>query len=148
MRYLSHKSTPSSPLRCATGSPSFPRGDGFGGIPRAEWGMPERVTKFADYKKLLLQDGASRTSPPTDGELTLSLSIAKMQLMQAACQKPAQIPLRHDTGDSPAVSCPADTTQGDSPAVSCPADTTQGDSPRYHGLRFCSARDDTGGDAK
>ena len=45
--------------------------------------------------------GASRTSPPIDGGLTLSLSIAKMQLMQATCQKPAQIPLRHDTGDAP-----------------------------------------------
>ena len=34
-----------------------------------------------------------------------------------ACQKPTQIPLRHDTGDSPAVSCPADTTQGTVPSI-------------------------------
>ena len=50
LQYLSHKSTPSSPLRCATGTPSFPRGDGFWGVPRAKWVIPERVTWLADRR--------------------------------------------------------------------------------------------------
>ena len=95
---------------------------GTGVMPRAVNCPPCINKSLCNVKCSLCPLGASRTSPPTDGGLTLSISIAKMQLMQAACQKPAQIPLRHNTGDSP--------------AVSCPADTTQGDSPRYHGLRL------------
>ena len=84
-------------------------------MPQAANSPPCINKSLRNVKCSLCPLGASRTSPPTDGGLTLSLSIAKMQLLQVACQKPAQIPLRHDTGDSPAVSCPADTTQGDSP---------------------------------
>ena len=62
-------------------------------MPQAANCPPSINKSLCNVKCSLCPLGASRTSPPTDGGLTLSLSIAKMQLVQAACQKPAQIPL-------------------------------------------------------
>ena len=43
---------PFLPGRIRSGVPTFPWGDGFGGVPRAKWVIPERVTEGADSSPL------------------------------------------------------------------------------------------------
>ena len=47
--------------------------------------------------------------------------LSQSNFVQVARQKSTQIPLHRDTGDSPAVSCPADTTQGTVPSITARA---------------------------